>query len=153
MFGSVFSAFADPSERTVLFLPSVGGSYDVETGGLSLGGSVKSFDFSQDRVVQFLSLELGYEFAPGIARHELSFIGPSLFGIVSPGAMLRFDAAGPSLWAVGEVDFFYFPFFFATVVMFERPVVVPSLYARVLTDFQDVEGRLGLRLSVPLGRD
>ncbi len=131
-------------------MPSLFSAFSDEYAGSSYGASIKTFDFARRRAVSLTSFEGGYEIIPAEGRHRVTVTGMSIFGLLNPGIAVDMEDGETSLYAVGEIDIFYFPFAFFSIIAFERPVFIPSVYVRALTDFRTVEAIGGMRVSFPL---
>lgn len=137
----------------LFFLPSAIASVAADgEPGAAYGASLKAYAYGNRYFPIGPSFEAGYEFIPTDDLHRLSLVGLSLLGFINPGALLELDQQEPALYAVVEFDPFVF-FALLPLAMFEKPVVIPSVAVRVITDFQtEPELRYRFRLSFPLYR-
>jgi hypothetical protein len=116
----------------------------------TIGFSFKSMGIPDKGFISFSSFELraAYNFEDEISSFDFSW--PSFYGFLVPGFSLEYSSNGFTPWFYGELDLFYFPFAFATIMIFDEPLLIPSFY--LVYKFGPAGDRLdaGFRLSFPI---
>ena len=141
------------AEGQVLLMPGALVSWEGSGSHLSAGVSLKRVSLPDDGAIAFGAFETRVQraFSDGTVRVDLSW--PNVFGFLYPGVSLDVTPDRVTPWFYGELDLFYFPFAFATMVLFERPVVIPSVFIAVRTDTTEYVWETGVRMSFPVRRD
>ena len=116
----------------------------------SYGFSLKRIGEKNDGNIYYNSFEFrgAYNFDSG--KYMLDFTWPSYLGIIAPGISFDYDENGFTPWVYGEVDLFYFPFAFAAIVAFEKPVFIPSAYLVYKVGPEGDKFDAGIRISFPV---
>jgi hypothetical protein len=135
-----------------LLLPGTIVAWENEESIPAAGVSLKRVALPDGGVVALGAIETRVLYSFFNRRYRLDVSWPNLFGFLYPGLSLEVKPGGVVPWVYGEVDLFYFPFAFMTIMLFEKPAVIPSVYIAVRTNGSDGRWETGVRLSFPLHR-
>lgn len=115
------------------------------------GASLKYVSTSESIVPWlYTSGELMYYYSPDSKVHSLEVTGLSFANFLSPGFAIQHENNRYKTLLLAELDLFYFPFAIISIIIFEKPFVIPSVYFRYKTDFKESQGNVGIRFSFPM---
>ena len=115
----------------------------------AVGASLKGFALSEGYIVlKNFELRAMYSFAKEKTRMDLSW--PGFAGFLSPGVSIEVDEEEIVPWFYGELDLFYMPFAFVSIILFQEPLFIPSVY--LVYKFGPAGNALdtGIRVSIPI---
>ncbi len=118
---------------------------------LSVGVSLKRLALPEDGFVAWGAFELRGHYSIAEENSRISLSWPSLFGFFYPGVSIDIASDGIVPWFYGELDLLYFPFLFATMIIFEKPAFIPSVYLALHVNSSDSAMETGVRISFPVG--
>ena len=138
-----------PADEALLIPGAVTAWQDTDVRPV-VGVSLKRVALPDEGVVGLGAFELRalYSFIHETYRIDLSW--PNLFGFLYPGVSIEGDPGEVTPWVYGELDLFYFPFAFATMMLFDEPRIIPSVYLSIRTDGDESVWETGVRISFPV---
>ncbi|MCB1200238.1 MAG: hypothetical protein KDK41_06300 [Leptospiraceae bacterium] len=98
----------------------------------------------------YSSGEIMYYYSPDSNVHSLEVTGLSFANFLSPGFAIQREDNRTKTLLLAELDLFYFPFALISIIIFEKPAIIPSVYFRYKTDFRESQGSVGFRFSFPI---
>lgn len=143
------TALAGISAEESLFAPGIVAVWSDGEGIPIPGISLKRYSVGGDGAFSLSTFELkaGYNTQTEAFRFDAAW--PMLYGFLSPGVSVDTGPDGTVPWFLAELDLFYFPGLFASILIFEKPRVVPSPFINVRLGPEGAGFDAGLRLSFP----
>lgn len=116
----------------------------------SYGFSLKNIGNLNNSYYSLGSFEIRGAFNFDNEKYMIDLTWPSFFGFFAPGFSLDYNDDGFTPWFLAELDLFYFPFAFATIIAFEKPVFIPSAYLAFKFGPEGDKLDAGIRISFPI---